>query len=186
MLSANWMSLDPNVGPIPEAGSSPCLEAAAVPPLQRNPDQNLPLSAAEELAVELEAEQDRARLIERLKASDNLYEQAECLQGLVRPEEGSIRLETLLDQLWEQASYGRHWSVLRRITGLRGWLDEGLEDAVTDLLTRQKQVLVGKAYTPASLITEPIAGDGIAERIARFSREDVRERVLNTRWTRTK
>ena len=196
MLSANWMSLDPNLGPIPEAGSSPCLEAAAVPPLQRNPDQNLPLSAAEELAVELEAEQDRARLIERLKASNNLYEQAECLQGLVlllgleasipwedavpsrRPEEGSIRLETLLDQLWEQASYGRHWSVLRRITGLRGWLDEGLEDAVTDLLTRQKQVLVGKAYTPASLITEPMAGDGIAERIARFSREDVRERVL--------
>jgi phosphorylase kinase alpha/beta subunit len=54
----------------------------------------------------------------------------------------------------------------------------GLEEAVTNLLVRQKQVLVGKAYSPASLITEPMTGQAIADRIARFSREDVRERVL--------
>ena len=87
-------------------------------------------------------------------------------------------METLLDQLWKQASHDRHWSVLRRIAGLRGWFDGGLEEAVTNLLVRQKQVLVGKAYSPASLITEPMTGQAIADRIARFSREDVRERVL--------
>ena len=37
---------------------------------------------------------------------------------------------------------------------------------------------MGKAYSPDSLITEPMGGPAIAERIARFSREDVRERVL--------
>jgi hypothetical protein len=50
----------------------------------------------------------------------------------------------LLDQLWQRASQGRHWSVLRRIAGLRGWFDSALEEAVTNLLVRQKHVLVGK------------------------------------------
>jgi len=146
----------------------------------------------------LEAERDRLCLVQRLKASDNIYEQAECLQGLVLllgregeipyTESGTeasrdsaaetIRLETLLDQLWERASHGRHWSVLRRVAGLRGWFDGGLEEAVTNLLVLQKQVLVGKAYSPDSLITEPMTGQAIADRIARFSRGDVRERVL--------
>jgi phosphorylase kinase alpha/beta subunit len=147
--------------------------------------------------LELEGEQDRSRLIQRLQASDSLYEQAECLQGLVlllgRDAEipwsdaigsappdssGSIRLEAFLERLWKEASWGGHWSVLRRVAGLRDWVDAGLEEAVTNLLIRQKQVLVGKAYSPDSLIIEPMTSQAIADRIARFSREDVRERVL--------
>ena len=62
--------------------------------------------------------------------------------------------------------------------GAAGWFDPALEEAVTNLLVRQKHVLLGKAYSPDSLITEPMGGQAIAERIARFSREDVRERVL--------
>ena len=119
------MSLDPNVGPIPEVDGSLSHRPAQI--LQHHPQRNLPLTAAEELALELEAERDRLRLVQRLKASDNIYEQAECLQGLVLllgregeipyTESGSkasgdsveetIRLETLLDQLWERASHGR-------------------------------------------------------------------------------
>ena len=33
--------------------------------------------------MELEAAQNQSRLVERLRASENIYEQAECLQGLV-------------------------------------------------------------------------------------------------------
>jgi phosphorylase kinase alpha/beta subunit len=198
MASAAWMSLDPSVGLIPEVNADPGHQRQSTPDLRHDPGQNLPLSAADELALELEGERDRLRLVDRLRSSDNIYEQAECLQRLVLllglkgeipwtgsgslPSEnsagGSIRLETLLDQLWRQASHGRHWSVLRRVAGLRGWFDDGLEEAVTNLLVRQRQVLVGKAYSPDSLITEPMAGEAIADRIARFSREDVRERVL--------
>jgi hypothetical protein len=91
MASADWMSLDPNVGSIPgaDAGLSQTRSRVA---LQYQPGQNLPLSAADELALELEAGRDRSRLVERLKASDNIYEQAECLQGLVLslgPERGN-------------------------------------------------------------------------------------------------
>ena len=195
MPSATWMSLDPNVGPMPEA--QPSLVQAPTPQLRHDPSNDSPLSAAEELTLELEAEQDRLRLVQRLQASDNIYEQAECLQGLVllmgrdgeipwrgstdgaSPDaSGSIHLESLLDRLWGEASWGCHWSVLRRVAGLREWLDAGLEEAVTNLLIRQKQLLVGKAYSPDSLIIEPMTGEAIADRIARFSREDVRERVL--------
>jgi phosphorylase kinase alpha/beta subunit len=194
MASADWRALDPDVGSIPGAGSGSSHQTRSKPALQHQPGQNLPLSAAEELALELAAAKDRTLLVERLRASDNIYEQAECLQGLVLlmgPEaeipwtqpsgdsgEGTVALETLLDQLWQQASQGRHWSVLRRIAGLRGWFDPALEEAVTNLLVLQKHVLVGKAYSPESLITEPMGVRAIAERIARFSREDVRERVL--------
>jgi phosphorylase kinase alpha/beta subunit len=193
--SATWMTLETNSGSMPEANLAP--GEAAASKLRHDPSNDAPLSAAEELSLELEGEQDKSRLIERLQASDNLYEQAECLQGLVlllgRDAEipwsngngnappdpsGSIRLEALLERLWKQASWGGHWSVLRRVAGLRDWVDAGLEEAVTNLLIRQKQVLVGKAYSPDSLIMEPMTSRAIAHRIARFSREDVRERVL--------
>ena len=195
MPSATWMSLDTNIGPLPDADLR--LGQAAAPMLRHDPSNDTPLSAAEELRLELEADQDRLRLVQRLQASNNIYEHAECLQGLVlllgrdgeipwstgngtaSPDSnGSIRLESLLDHLWEQASWGCHWSVLRRVAGLRDWVDAGLEEAVTNLLIRQKQVLVGKAYSPDSLIMEPMTSQAIADRIARFSREDVRERVL--------
>jgi phosphorylase kinase alpha/beta subunit len=196
MASADWMTLDPRVGLIPKDGRD--RPPAWTPALQHHPDQNLPLSGAEELALELEGERDRTRLIERLKASANIYEQAECLQRLVvllgaegeipwteaeSPVSGespaqTVRLEALLDQLSQRAAHGRHWSVLRRLAGLRGWYDPGLEEAVTNLLVRQRQILVGRAYSPDSLITEAMGGKAIASRIAQFSREDVRERVL--------
>ena len=197
MASASWMTLDPGVGLIPQADASLRQQQhSSTRVLSHDPAQNSPLSGPEELALELEGQRDQSCLGDRLQASDNLYEQAECLQRLVlqlgpdgeipwsgrgphaSEHPGTIRLATLLDQLWQQASLGRHWSVLRRISGLRGWFGPGLEEAVTNLLVRQKQVLVGKGYSPDSLIKEPMAGKAIADRIARFSREDVRERVL--------
>ncbi len=194
--SATWMTLDTNIGSLPEANLPPGESPA--PKSRHDPTNDEPLSAAEELSLELEGEQDQSRLIQRLQASDNLYEHAECLQGLVlllgreaeipwrngdrsdSPDSSSstIRLETLLERLWKEASWGGHWSVLRRVAGLRSWVDAGLEEAVTNLLIRQKQILVGKAYSPDSLIIEPMISQAIADRIARFSREDVRERVL--------
>jgi hypothetical protein len=114
------MSLE-NIGSLPEANLPP--GEAPAPKLRHDPSNDAPLSAAEELSLELEGEQDRSRLIQRLQASDNLYEQAECLQRLVlllgRDAEipwsdaigsappdssGSIRLEAFLERLWKEAS----------------------------------------------------------------------------------
>jgi Glycosyl hydrolases family 15. len=47
MASAEWMTLDPNVGSIPGNGSGLRGQAQLKPALQDQPEQNLPLSAAE-------------------------------------------------------------------------------------------------------------------------------------------
>jgi phosphorylase kinase alpha/beta subunit len=53
-----------------------------------------------------------------------------------------------------------------------------LEDALTDLLVRQKQVVVGRNYTHDSLLSQPQGSLAIAAMIQRFSGEDGREWVL--------
>jgi phosphorylase kinase alpha/beta subunit len=54
----------------------------------------------------------------------------------------------------------------------------GLSDAVTDILVRQKQIAVGKAYSEASLITSPMSHTEIMETISEFVRQDIRDRPL--------
>lgn len=57
-------------------------------------------------------------------------------------------------------------------------MDISLADAVTDLLVRQKQIAVGKAYSRDSLIAEPLTTPELQEKINLYCREDIRERVL--------
>lgn len=149
--------------------------------------QDRPLSHVQEFAVELETSPNI--LLNRLLQSANLYEQVELLQALVQLQgldwetgwgEGSpILLRDLLLEVYNQASHHRYWGIIRRVAGLLGWVDMGLSDAVTDLLIRQKQIAVGKAYTPDSLITHPLSATEIAVKITAFCREDIREVVLS-------
>jgi phosphorylase kinase alpha/beta subunit len=53
-----------------------------------------------------------------------------------------------------------------------------LADAVTDILVRQKQIIVGKSYSEDSLISRPMPYAEVMEKINLFCREDVRDRVL--------
>ena len=54
-----------------------------------------------------------------------------------------------------------------------GWFDPALEEAVTNMLVRQKHTSWARPK-PGLTDYEPIGGQAIAERVARFSREDVR------------
>jgi len=153
---------------------------------------NEPLGSLDEFL--LERETDCGALFERLKASRNLYEQVEILQDLTRlgglqsstrwSEDGSeISVAQLLDEVYERAARGDehnrpYWTIVRRVSGLLGKLDVGLADAVTDILVRQKQITVGKAYFEDALITRPMAPGEILDKIRAFAGEDVRELVL--------
>jgi phosphorylase kinase alpha/beta subunit len=68
--------------------------------------------------------------------------------------------------------------VVRRCAGSLGLVHPQLEDALTDLLVRQKQVVVGRNYTNDSLISQPQGSLAIAAMIRRFSGEDGREWML--------
>lgn len=153
-------------------------------------ESNVPLSPGEGLSIEIETDTDA--LIKRLRVSRNLYEQVELLQrlcdlksmefGLI-PGDESITVRRLLEDVYEQASLGDenkrpYWGVVRRAAALLDKVDFGLADAVTDILVRQKQITVGKAYFEDALITHPILPDDMLDKIRRFAGEDLREVVL--------
>jgi phosphorylase kinase alpha/beta subunit len=49
---------------------------------------------------------------------------------------------------------------------------------VTDILVRQKRISVGRAYSEASLFTQPLPPLEVLDKIRNFCREDIRDRVL--------
>jgi len=149
-----------------------------------------PLSAAEELELEREASASAvAELAERLWRSTSLVEQGEVLEQLERrlgldallqgPEGGApVMLSSLLQEVYRRALAESDWSEVRRMAGALGLVHPQLEDALIDLLVRQKQVVVGRNYTRDSLISEPLGSQAIAARIRRFSGEDSRDWML--------
>ncbi|MBE9178354.1 glycoside hydrolase family 15 protein [Oculatella sp. LEGE 06141] len=149
--------------------------------------QNWPLSSTQEFM--LECETNIPLLLTSLRQSHNLYEQIDLLETLVQLRGlafdtglgGASHLVTvadLLNEVYVKASQLRLWAVIRRASGLLNKVDVGLSDAVTDILVRQKQISVGKAYSAASLITSPLSGIELMEKIREFCIRDIRDRPL--------
>lgn len=181
---AQWVSL-----PVEAATGA----AAAGP----GPSADLPLQASRRQApLSPEEEQDLERddlsigeLGERLWQSTSLEEQAEVLEQLVRRlglgarlhgPQGSepVALRRLLEEVYHRALVEADWDVVRRTAGWLELVHPQLEDALTDLLVRQRQVVVGRNYTGESLLSEPQGSAAIAAMIRRFSGEDSREWML--------
>ncbi|MEO0869033.1 MAG: glycoside hydrolase family 15 protein, partial [Cyanobacteria bacterium J06642_11] len=147
-----------------------------------------PLNQIQEL--DLERETDGWRLLEVLKASDNLYEQIELLSNLCRLHDvnydtgwgadtgQSVTLGDLLNEIYTKAGRLELWAIVRRAAGLLNKTAMGLADAATELLVRQKQIAVGKAYSEASLITDPLSPKELVAKIIAFCGEDIRDRTL--------
>jgi phosphorylase kinase alpha/beta subunit len=178
---ACWIPLPPQSS----RGSGP--ESPAPIPLRASTSQT-PLSAREEQELERD-DISIGELAERLWRSSSLEEQGEVLEQLVRrlgPDSrlqgpaGSqaVRLRDLLEEVYRRALAEADWNVVRRVAGSLDLVHPQLEDALTDLLVRQKQVVVGRNYTSDSRISEPQGSASIAAMIKRFSGEDGREWML--------
>ena len=176
---AHWLELSPEAQPQPLA---PPQDAAK--PLLRASTSHRPLTAEEELELE---EIPVADLSARLWESTSLAEQAELLEQLVRQlglaatlqgPGGEASLQGLLSEIYHRALAEADWNLVRRCAGSLALVHPQLEDALTDLLVRQKQVVVGRNYTGESLISQPQGSLAIAAMIQRFGGEDGREWVL--------
>jgi phosphorylase kinase alpha/beta subunit len=143
------------------------------------------LTAAEEQELD-ETETDALRT--RLWATESLHEQAEVLELLHRrfgsqafetsPDGRTVALKRLLEEVYLHGLRCQDWSVVRRCAGAMGMVHPQLEDALTDLLVRQKQVVVGRNYSAESRLSRPMDSGAIADRIQRTSGVDGRERML--------
>ncbi|MCP9782475.1 phosphorylase kinase [Cyanobium sp. WKJ7-Wakatipu] len=156
-------------------------------PLRAGTSQT-PLSAKEEQELERE-DISIGELADRLWRSSSLEEQGEVLEQLVRrlgPDSRlqgpagnqPVRLHDLLEEVYRRALAEADWNVVRRVAGALDLVHPQLEDALTDLLVRQKQVVVGRNYTSDSRISEPQGSASIAAMIRRYSGEDGREWML--------
>jgi phosphorylase kinase alpha/beta subunit len=152
-----------------------------------NPDRNFPLSITQEFKLEIETE--ITLVLKALRRSDNLYEQFELLSTLVRLKGfdfdtglgqplRQVTVEQLLNEVYVKAAELKLWAILRGVAGLYDKMSINLADAVTDILVRQKQIAVGRAYSEASLITQPLSPQELMEKLREFCREDIRDRVL--------
>nr|WP_290222483.1 glycoside hydrolase family 15 protein [Trichocoleus desertorum] len=152
-----------------------------------NPEKSGPLGYTQEFVLECETNIDL--LLSSLRETENIYEQIELLQTLVRLRglefetgfEGpqrSVTVVDLLNEVYTKAGTLQLWAVVRRAAGLLNKVDIGLSDAVTDILVRQKQITVGKSYSEASLITRPMSYTEVIDKIKEFCGEDIRDRVL--------
>ena len=169
------------------AQAQPSGAASAHPPLAllRESTGQRPLTPSEEQELEESPLDD---LTARLWQSTSLPEQAELLEQLVQRLGLTAELEApggqaatpqcLLEEIYRRALTEANWNVVRRCAGSLGLVHPQLEDALTDLLVRQKQVVVGRNYTHDSLLSQPQGSLAIAAMIQRFSGEDGREWVL--------
>lgn len=167
---------------------APVRDAAPIPYyLTFYPDRNFPLTGSQEFLLSYET--NIPQLLQRLRHSQNLYEQIDLLESLCQlvglefdtelgmPNQ-TVTVAQLLDEIYSKASQLRLWGIIRQAAGLLNKIDMGLSDAVTDILVRGKQIAVGKAYSEASLITAPMRPDETFEKIRQFCGNDVRDYPL--------
>ena len=135
-------------------------------------------------AAALEHEDDPQVLLHRLDRSRNPYEQIEILGLLVRrggaqwgTDRGCSVGQMVLD-FHARACHDRKWGLIRRSAGVLGLHDDALEEAVAQIVVRQKRVAVGRAYGEGAVIGRPMGSAEIHERICRYGGDDPRARVL--------
>ncbi|PXW96690.1 phosphorylase kinase alpha/beta subunit [Sphaerotilus hippei] len=167
---------------LPAAVALPADPAAAAAVLDWEEAATRALSPAR--AAALERTHDDAALERQLERSRNPYEQVEILgllsqrRGLDAPTALGGTLRQLTGAVYARAGRQRRWGVIRRAAGVLDIHDETLEDAVAQIVVRQKQVSVGRAYDAAAIIAAPLGNGELFERLRAFGGDDARGRVL--------
>ncbi len=135
-------------------------------------------------AAALERGHSQEALQRLLQRSRNPYEQIEVLDllarhhGLEAPTGQGMTLRQMAEALYARACHQRRWGVIRRAAGLLDIHDETLEDAVAQIVVRQKQVSIGRAYDAQAILSLPLGNAELFARLRAYGGEDARGRVL--------
>lgn len=126
------------------------------------------------------------KITARFSQSRNLYEQITLLSLLWRESgpdfdvtENACSVRQLVEQVYEAAAELDLWPVIRQAAGLLGLYDETLEDALVEILVRQKQLAVGRSYSADTVISTPLGNAEILDKIRKFCGNNERENILN-------
>ncbi|WP_345978026.1 glycoside hydrolase family 15 protein [Sulfurimonas sp. HSL3-7] len=135
---------------------------------------------------QLESKDDNA-LIRVLQESDNRQRSANAL-GLLWQRNGSDftipsaetnkTLSTIAQHQYEAAAACHDWAVVRHIANITGKYDDRLEDALLDIVIRQKRLAVGRAYSEKATFSKPHDSAYIVKTIDAYCGHNVSESVL--------
>ncbi|MGV6858978.1 MAG: glycoside hydrolase family 15 protein [bacterium] len=133
-------------------------------------------------------------LLQRMVESDNLYEQVQVLEILATRHELQDALElpgerdtddpriltlySLVEDVYWRAGELHLWAVVRRSAHLLQRFDDRLEEAVTDIVIRQKHLLMGRAYTDLGKVDNPKPYARLIEIIQHCSGNNPAEDIL--------
>lgn len=150
-------------------------------------DQQVAASQQASVLSLLQPDWTTEELLATLSESSNPYQQADCLAHLKARhgldfETGlaplvSVRL--LLTELYQTATEHQLWSVMRQCAGLLDKHWSGLEDSVAEILTHQRIIIVGRAFSDQGMITTPMQNREILKLIQQNTARDPREGILN-------
>jgi phosphorylase kinase alpha/beta subunit len=130
---------------------------------------------------------DTDTLVQILIKNDNQLEIAIVLKILIdkvgtdyKVKIDSIELSLLdIAQIhYKFATLHHDWTVVRRLTVITNKYDDRLEDALLDVVIRQKQLAVGRAYDENATLSKPYDSLGIIEKIKSYCGTNTAEDVL--------
>lgn len=149
-----------------------------------NNQANYPLSAEELLKVDSENEKS---LIEILLYSNNRLLKATALKILWQRngadftlffEDKELKLSAIAEQHYELAAACHDWAVVRRIASITAKYDDRLEDALLDVVVRQKRLALGRAYSEKATFSKPLDSVAILKIIREFCGTNTAEDTL--------
>ena len=89
-----------------------------------------------------------------------------------------VTLYSLAQHYYEYATVCQNWSVIRKLSDILNSYDERLEDALLEIVIRQKRLGIGRAYSEAATLSKPADNHTILEMIRNFSGKNSAERAL--------
>ena len=148
-----------------------------------------PVASHQPLPDAVSSKQGFAALVQQLSATQSVPVQLRLLQSLGNHyglDEDSglgsgepVLLRQLVRELYVKAAGLGHWAAIRLAAGLLHKAHAGLEDAVAELIARQRQVVFGRAVASYVAVSSPLANDKIHALIRQHTGRDPRECLLN-------
>lgn len=153
-------------------------------------DDSTPVLLTAQAAMDFEINDD-AGLIDYLKSGQPLYGQLEALSqltlrhgldyklNLTAPDSEDCSVKDLLEEIYARAGDLHVWDIVRRCAGLLGKYDINLEQAATEILVRQHQLTVGRAYSGKATLKRPADSSEILQTIRTYnSTGNISEQIL--------
>ena len=128
-----------------------------------------------------------ARMMVKLSKSENLFEQVLLLSLLTRRfslqqdiviNGQGVCLKELIKEAYAKSCQLRLWPLVRQCAGLLDVYHQELSSALSEILARQKHLVLGRGYSGYKVITDSMESEQLYQEIASCCGQDPKEKVL--------